>query len=342
MTALVAAAAVAILLRPARTADAPQETVAAAPERVTATTLASCAAKQTTDSDSDSSATSPKEKIMTILITGARGSVGGSVLRGLLKAGVPASELRASGRDPRQLSVPAGVTAVAADLGDRDSLRAAFDGADQAFLLAPERVGMAPLAAALREAGLEHVVVLSAAAIDEPNGGALAAMHRAIEDAIGSAGVPMTALRPGAFASNALEWAAEIRADGTVSVPYPGSHTVPIHPADIADAAVAVLTGQAERGKPVPLTGPQSLSFRDHVEILARELDRDLRLIELTPEQTRARMSGAPAPVVDTLLAIWAASDGTPRPVHDVQRITGRPARTFAQWVREHRAAFTG
>jgi uncharacterized protein YbjT (DUF2867 family) len=277
---------------------------------------------------------------MTILVTGARGEVGRAVLTGLLDAGVPATQLRASGRDPRRLDVPAGVTPVAADLGDQASLTAALDGVDQLFLYAPHG-DTAPMAAALREAAPEHVVLLSAAAIDEPRGGALATIHLAFEEAVTATGVTATALRPGTFTSNALDWAGEIRGTGTVSLPYPDSHFAPIHPADIADVAVAVLTDKAQRGAPILLTGPESLTIRDEIGVLARELGRDIRLAELTPEQARARMiNHMPAAIADTLLGLAAAANGVPRRIHDVEPITGRPGRTFAQWVHENRDAF--
>jgi uncharacterized protein YbjT (DUF2867 family) len=277
---------------------------------------------------------------MTILVTGARGAVGRSVLTGLIDAGVPAAELRASGRDPSQLTVPAGVSTVAVDLGDPASLLAALDGVGQVFLYAPPG-DAEPMAAALAKADAGHVVLLSAAAIDEPAGGALAATHLAVENAVTGSGVTVTALRPGTFASNTLDWAAEIRDTGTVSLPYPDSHFAPIHPDDIADVAVAVLTGRAPHGIPILLTGPQSLTIRDEVAILAWETGRDIRLAELTPEQARARMvAHMPPAIADTLLALAAAANGVPRTIHDVEPITGRAGRTFGQWVRENRDAF--
>ena len=277
---------------------------------------------------------------MTILITGARGAVGQSVLAGLIDAGIPAADLRAASSDPQHAAVPVGVTTVAARLTDTAALTAALDGVDQVFLYAPLS-DAGPVTTALRNSSVKHVVVLSAAAIDEPEGGVLGTANRAAEGAVADTGVTMTALRPGAFTTNALGWADAIRASRTVSTPYPDSHTLPIHPDDVADAAVAVLTGQADRGEAITLTGPQSLSFRDQVGILAQVVGLKLDLIELTPEEGRARMTGMPGPVADTLVALWAAADGRPRPVHDVTRITGRPARTFGQWVRENKSVFT-
>ena len=56
---------------------------------------------------------------MTILVTGARGHVGGAVLTELLAAG---ERVRASSRDPRPGQLPDGVEVVRADLTQPASL----------------------------------------------------------------------------------------------------------------------------------------------------------------------------------------------------------------------------
>jgi hypothetical protein len=49
-----------------------------------------------------------------------------------------------------------------------------------------------------------------------------------------------------------------------------------------------------------------------------------------------------PAPVVDSLLASWAAASQEAAAVADTTRtLLDAPARTFRQWARENVAAFT-
>ena len=85
------------------------------------------------------------------------------------------------------------------------------------------------------------------------------------------------------------------------------------------------------------MTGPESLTRRREVEILAEVLGREVRIESLDPVEARAFMSAQmPAFVVDSLLGYWATYDGVQDPVTDaVESITGRPARTFATWARE-------
>jgi uncharacterized protein YbjT (DUF2867 family) len=274
-----------------------------------------------------------------IVVTGARGTVGRGVLDGLLAAGVPAGELRGTGRDPSLLDLPAGVTPVALDLADPTSLATAFDGAEQVFLYAH---GGAPVVDAAVAVGVEHAVLLSsAAALDDDPADRIGAAHRDAEQHLLDADLTATLLRPGAFAANTLDWADDIRA-GVVELPYPDSHVTPIHEDDIADVAVAALTGGAVRGTAPSLSGPASLSFREQAAILATEVGREVEVVALTPEAFRERLRGgrAPAWVADTLLHLWAATDGVPQPVDDVAPLLGKPGRTFAQWAHEHREAF--
>jgi hypothetical protein len=43
------------------------------------------------------------------------------------------------------------------------------------------------------------------------------------------------------------------------------------------------------------------------------------------------------------LFALMAQAVGNPAPVNDlIERITGHPARTYAQWAADHRADFGG
>jgi hypothetical protein len=50
---------------------------------------------------------------------------------------------------------------------------------------------------------------------------------------------------------------------------------------------------------------------------------------------------GIPRPFVEALMARYSRDLGRPAQVTgEVERILGRPARTYARWVRDHAAAF--
>jgi hypothetical protein len=72
-------------------------------------------------------------------------------------------------------------------------------------------------------------------------------------------------------------------------------------------------------------------------------LGRSLRYQELPPEVVRQGMvqQGIPEAFVEALMARYPREVGQPAPVTgEVERILGRPARTYAEWVADHADAF--
>src|SRR5271167_329080 len=99
-----------------------------------------------------------------ILVTGASGNVGGSVLRELLRMGEPA---RGRYRSPEEAAkAPAGANPVIADFADRASLDRALAGVDKVFLVCspiPQLVELENnVIDACREHGIRHLVQNSA------------------------------------------------------------------------------------------------------------------------------------------------------------------------------------
>ncbi|MET7370578.1 NAD(P)H-binding protein [Streptomyces sp. NPDC005566] len=277
---------------------------------------------------------------MTILVTGARGNVGRRVLDRLHSAG---HTLRASGRTPGELSVPAGVDTVRLDLNSPDTFEAALRGVDKVFLYA-ESDGAKDFFAAAAGAGVRHVVLLSSSTVGGPDAetDALALLHAAVEDALAASALPGTVLRPGAFDGNAFGWSDAIRRGQPVELPYAEAQIAPIHEGDIADVAAAALTDETHLGRTLTLTGPQSLTFREQIGILGELLGREIPVRELTRDQAVEQMGRfIPAPIIASLLGQWATAVGQPAAInHTVEDVTGRPARTFRQWAGENLGAF--
>jgi uncharacterized protein YbjT (DUF2867 family) len=165
----------------------------------------------------------------------------------------------------------------------------------------------------------------------------LAALHAEIERLISTSGLDWTFLRPGMFAANARSWwAPQIRVGDVVRWPYAAAPTAPIHEADIAAVAVSALLDTKHNGADYVLTGPQSLTQREQVEIIGEVLDRSLRFEEISPEEARQEL-GFPAAAINMLLNAWAAAVGQPALVTStVANITGNPARSFRDWVIDH------
>jgi uncharacterized protein YbjT (DUF2867 family) len=263
-----------------------------------------------------------------ILVTGATGLVGGELVAKLHARGV---EVLALSRNPGTAKLPDGVEVVSGDLSAPASLEHILSRVDRVYLSAGGRMSDA-LAATLSRGGVKRVVVVSG--LDSPPDD--------VERPLRASGMEWTSLRPSAFAANSSDmWGPSIRATQSVRTPYPEAVTASIHESDIADVAATVLLddGDGHHEKRYELTGPQALSLRRQVETIAEVTRRDIALIEETPEEARERLltiSGHKA-FVDRILQRWLdASQNPPSPTTNVEIITGHPARSFAQWVRDH------
>jgi uncharacterized protein YbjT (DUF2867 family) len=278
-----------------------------------------------------------------ILVTAATAPVGRAIVEQLVAAGTP---VRALTRDVENADLPPGAEAVAGDLGDAESMRAAMQGVEAVFLLAVVPGFAAAFLGAAREAGVRRIVFQSSGAIvdgaeQQPN--QVASFHADLEKEIKESGLGWTFLRLELASANSIQWALDVpeqlKAGDVVRGPYAEAQCSPIHEADMAAVAVAALTSDAHEGKVYSMTGPQSLTHREQIRLIGEATGRELSYEEVTPEESRKLMG--PYTPADVLLADWAAHVGTPAPVSDtVQKVAGRPGLDFARWAADHAADF--
>ncbi|MFE9694927.1 SDR family oxidoreductase [Micromonospora sp. NPDC005806] len=277
-----------------------------------------------------------------ILVTGATGNVGRRVVARLVAAG---HGVRAITRDPSRAILPAGVEAVAADLADPETLRPHLDGVQAVFLIWPfvdaaAAAQLAPrVADVLASAGSLRVVYVSAASAEaDPD-----SFWAVVERAIAASGLPWTMLRPTGIATNALGWAASIRAEGVVRWPYGAAARSMVHEDDIAAVAVEALASNRHDKQTYVLSGPQTVTQAQQVRIIGEAIGRDLHWQDVPAQAIRPMLAAAmgSSAFADAALAGWAALVETPEQVTgEVAAVLGRPARTFAQWAADHAADF--
>ncbi|GAA1660008.1 NAD(P)H-binding protein [Glycomyces endophyticus] len=270
---------------------------------------------------------------MTILVTGATGTVGRHLVEQLSGAG---HRVRALTRDASRARFAPGVEVVEGDLTDVASLRPAFAGATAAHLITfggddgADLSNGRELVALAAESGVERVSVLSGWA------------PTSVESALRASAIGWTLLAPVEFMSGALEWAPEVEDSGTVSTLATFASAV-VHEADIAAVAATALTEDGHAGRTYHLTGPEALTPKERVRLLAEALGRDITYVHLTEDQERERLRGLGYPQDYVEFGIQLATNPPAQAgdVHDtVQAVTKHPARTFAQWAAEHADRF--
>ena len=274
---------------------------------------------------------------MTILVTGATGTVARLALEQLLATG---AEVSATSRNPQTANLPAGVQVHAADLANPESLVPAIAGVEHVFLYASAIKDPAAVTTVLAEHGRPHVVLLSTYAVAEKDAenNYNAQRHVVVENALSAAGLPTTFLRPSTFALNTLGWAASVRNEGRVSLPFPDIPFAPIHELDIAAVAVAALTREEMVGTAPVLTGPEFLTQAQQVETIAAGIGKPLQVHKLTHEQVRAQfLELYPPALAESFLGSFERVSSIPTALTNaVEDITGHPARSYAAWVDDH------
>jgi uncharacterized protein YbjT (DUF2867 family) len=287
-----------------------------------------------------------RARVPPVLVTAATGRVGRVVIDLLIDAGVPVRALTHHSEDAATL--PANVEVVTGDLTVPESLDAGLRGVGAVFLVWTAPPTTAPAVVERLATYTRRVVFLSAPHktphpfFQQPN--PMAVLYADIERLIAAAGLESTFIRPGMFASNALLWwAAAIRTDGVVRWPYGAAETAPVDDRDVAAVAALTLYQDGHAGGDYVLTGPESLSQAEQVTMIGDVLGHPIKFEELSADDFRSETEGSwPRPVVDMLLAAWAATMGRPAFVTStVFDILGSAPRSFRQWVADHATAFT-
>jgi uncharacterized protein YbjT (DUF2867 family) len=283
-----------------------------------------------------------------IFVTGGTGMVGGEIVRLLSQNGTAARALVRNPKNAKNLPV---ITWVTGDLGKPETLPAAFEGAKTLFLISSISEYTVALQhnaiEAAREAGVTHIVKLSAFGASNHSKAPIGVWHYQIEQEMQESGMEWTILRPHHFMQNLLTQTDYIINDGVVysdsgdgKIPY-------IDARDIASVAAVTLTKPGHYGKKYVITGSEALSYRQATEIISNTIGKPLRFVDESPDAARARREreGYPPAIIESFLAIGAyqrAGGKTVTITNVVSDLTGRTPRTFSEFARDHAALFRG
>jgi uncharacterized protein YbjT (DUF2867 family) len=269
----------------------------------------------------------------TILILGGTGKTGRRIAPRLRAAGADVRTAARSGAD------------VHFDWHDPETYDAALAGVRAVYLVPPSMdLAYAPLAATFLDraeaAGVAHVTLLSARGVEHaPPEQA----HRALELELGRRPrLTHSILRPGWFMQDFDEFvfAPAIVAEGVIVAPSGDGVEAFVHADDIADVAVATLLApQAHAGAEYALTGPEGLTFAQVAEKISAAAGREIRHVDLPSAQwvEDLRAKGVPEDYAALLGALGDSlrASATAAPTADVERVTGRPPRSFDDYAAE-------
>jgi uncharacterized protein YbjT (DUF2867 family) len=201
---------------------------------------------------------------LTVLLFGATGTIGGYAAAAL--AGRPNVRVRAAVRPVSHANLGRlenlGVEIVRADLGDPDSLEAAFEGVDHAFIvnslfsLDDMAEHTANFLEAAKRAGVRRIVRSGVAPFPPCEMGDL---HLAAQKMFEESGIPYVFVRPNYFNTNLCWWAGTIKEKSSIYLPLGDGRIAWTDPQDIGEVVAHALTADDVEGRTFHVTGPEAI-----------------------------------------------------------------------------------
>lgn len=273
-----------------------------------------------------------------ILVTGGTGKTARRLIPELVAAG---ADVRPANRTP-------GTTGVHFDWYDDATWDTALEGVTAAYLVgpaldpSPDRV-LLPFLERARAAGVRRAVLLSAMGMEHAPA---EAPLRRVELAVQAAMPEATLLRPNWFMQNFDEgtWQPAIAAHGAFFLPAEDAEVSLVDAHDIAAVAAAALLTADHAGAELTLTGPEAITHAQVAEHISAAAGREVRYVPISDDEFRATLvgNGLDAGYAELLVGLFGvARAGHAAQVSDaVEQVTGRPARSFAEYTKEAAGAW--
>ncbi|MBO1332422.1 SDR family oxidoreductase [Streptomyces sp. VRA16 Mangrove soil] len=280
--------------------------------------------------------------IMSIVVTGATGQLGRLTVEALLRRGIPAADIIATGRDIAGIKDLAdrGITVRRADFADTDGLAEAFAGADRLLLISAsvpvsERVANhRRVIDAAASAGVSLVAYTSTTHADTATT-VIGATHGETEAYLRERGIPSVLLRNSWYLENYTSQLPQILQNGAVVGAAGEGRISAASRADYAEAAAVVLTAEGHTGAVYELGGDESFTLTELAAAISAAAGKQVAYADL-PVADFAQVlasAGLPAELAEVLAD---ADRGMNRgemytDSGDLRRLIGRPPVTLVE-----------
>ncbi|NPD66098.1 NmrA family NAD(P)-binding protein [Lichenicola cladoniae] len=285
-------------------------------------------------------------KERTVLITGATGdtgraAVGESIKRGLtVRAMVHHQDVRSEGLETL------GATIAVGDLLEIDTVRAAMEGVDAAYLVWPVQPGLIQatvnFAQAAKEASVSAIINLSQRSADRYSKSNSCRDSFIAEQVLNWSGLPVIHLRPTYFLEWLLyPWQLPYLKQGILRLPVGKGRHSPIAADDQGRAIAALLQNpEPHLGKTIPLSGPVEMDHEQMAAELSEALGRKIVFQNVAIEDYCGSIAaiGVPPYVVQHLrFAMDDYQHGAMSGSDDnVEKLTGHRPMTVGEFARAH------
>ena len=258
---------------------------------------------------------------MKIVVTGSLGNISMPLAQQLVAKGHDVTVISSKNGKQQQIEALGAKAAIGA-VEDVAFLKQAFAGADAVYGMTPPDFGATDMiayyrnvamayAAAVKAAGVKHIVYLSSLGADLEKGtGIIVGSHQAEGILNALEGVAVTSLRPGYFYYNLYNFLGMIKEQGVIGTNFGGDDKlVMVSPADIADAAAQELINADPQSK-VRYIASDEYTCTQVATLIGKAIGKpDLQWLTFTDEQVKDFMlaQGRPKVVTDLLVELGAA-----------------------------------
>lgn len=227
-----------------------------------------------------------------LVMTGANGQLGRLVAKELAKRGA-ASRTRLATRDPDKVAdlVALGFQSVRADFSDRDSMRAAFDGAEAALMISmpgpiEQRIPRHRNAFdAVKDAGVGRLVYTSRVNPTRESLYPFAGIHVFSEEYMAELGLTTTIVRNNEYMENIVGVVKASKDPTKLMLPGATGKVAYIAVADIAEILAKLLLEDGHAGKVYELNGPEAISRDDIAALIAEATNRPTIALPIDGEE---------------------------------------------------------
>lgn len=284
-----------------------------------------------------------------ILVTGATGNNGSEITKRLAAKNISVRAMVHNRDRAGAIAALPSVEVVEADFNRPETLLNALNGVDRAFLVtsSSEHAEAQQLAFvdAATKSGVAHLVKLSQFAANADSPVRFLRYHAAVEAAIKASGIAYTFLRPNLFMQGLLNFKSTIAKQNAFCVAAGDAKVSVVDVRDIADVAVAALTGAGHDGQIYTLTGSQALTHTEMAASLSTATGRHITFVDVPPDAMWDALlkAGFPAWQAEGLLEDYAHYRRNEASVIEsgVQDASGKAPRSFEEFAHDYASAFT-
>lgn len=279
---------------------------------------------------------------MDILVLGATGNTGSEVVRQLQVANADfgvmvrnADSVTSMNLEPQQIRL--------GNFDDLTALQKAMQGVKKVYVSMPAHQDNVQwvnnILNAAKSAQVEHIVKLSGMGAHHEAGSSIIRTHAQTDDLLKQSGIAWTLIQPNSFFQNLYGSLSTINSMGQFFLPLADAKQSVVDIRDVAAVVVESLLGKNHQGQTYLISGPEALSFAEQAQIISEVSGKQVEYVAVPEQAAAAAMkdAGMDPWLSDALAEIlaWFGQGGYAEVTDTVERVTGKPARSFTDFAKE-------